>query len=410
MRVFFERFRSFWFIHPGWLVLFAAIGLTVVGIVAIETSHPLFAAKQMQWLVIAVVVALVFLLPNPRKMAILGYPLTAFTLGLLAFVIIPGVPRSIVPVRNGTTAWINLHFMMFQPSELAKITFVIALAAYLRHRKNYRTLKGLLTPFAIMIVPVLLILKQPDMGTALLFGPTLFAMLIAAGAKLRHMGAIGGLAVTGCTIVVLSVFLLPDSMQILQSHQRKRIISMVSLAQGDNRYVRDIGYQQHKAIILAGAGGVSGYGQTKAAINLKFNNLPEDHNDMIFAVITHRWGWLGGAGTLILFLLMIFGILLSSARSKDPFARLVCVGFASILFVQMMINVGMCVGLLPIIGITFPFVSYGGSSLLVTFVMIGLVVNFASRRHARLTRPCFEFEGSSNAMAPKYGMTEGSAL
>ncbi|MEM6504652.1 MAG: FtsW/RodA/SpoVE family cell cycle protein, partial [Planctomycetota bacterium] len=180
--------------HAGWYALFAALMLTWLGSNAIATVSPGHAEVQTsRWLPVALFAMVVMMVPSPRWIGQMAYPILIIAILLLIFVILPGVPRSIVPVRNGSTAWINLGFMNFQPSEMAKVGFVLGLAWYLRFRDNHRTLFGLLIPFAFMFVPVILILKEPDLGSALLFAPTLFVMLVAAGAKLRHLGAILGI-------------------------------------------------------------------------------------------------------------------------------------------------------------------------------------------------------------------------
>jgi cell division protein FtsW (lipid II flippase) len=217
-------------------------------------------------------------------------------------------------------------------------------------------------------------------------------MLVAAGAKLRHLGLLLGLVVVMVGLNVAVALWAPDSMQILRPHQRARIVSMVSLAQGDTRFIKSSAYQQDKAMTLVSAGGLTGYGAERSGTIVTFNKVPHVHNDMIFAVIANRWGALGVLGVLSLYLLLIVSFLLTAARSKDPLAQLSCVGFAGMIFTQVVINVGMNLGLLPITGITLPFISYGGSSLLATFIMIGLTLNFASRRPAMLARPSFEFD------------------
>ncbi len=378
-------------LHPAWLGLLAAIGLTWMGITVNGAAHPEYAAAQTRWLFISLVAMTICIVPDSRMIGLITVPLMVAVTLLLVLLIIPGVPSSIVPVRNATRAWINLRFMMLQPSELAKIVFILGLARYLRYRENYRTLGGLLVPFGFMFVPVLLILKEPDLGTALLFPFALFAMLTAAGAKLKHMGALLGLAVLAVALNVAAIYMLPESMQLLRPHQRARIVSLISHSQGDTRYIDGTGYQQYKSMMLAGSGRAAGYGGDRSAVIVGHNKLPEDHNDMIFAVIVNRWGLAGALGTLALYGVLVGSFLLTAARSKDPFARLACVGFAGLLFMQMAINIGMNIGLLPIIGITLPFVSYGGSSLVATFLMIGLVLNFALQRRAMLARPSFEF-------------------
>lgn len=381
--------------NPGWYGLLAALALTMLGVSAIATVDEGYAALQFErQLPIALVAMLLCMLPHPRAIGHFAYPLMVLSLAMLVFLILPGVPRSIVPIRNGAKAWVNLGVMMFQPSEMAKIAFVLALAWYLRYRDSYRTFIGLLIPFVLMFIPVGLILKEPDLGQALLFAPTLFAMLVAAGAKLRHLGSLVGLAGLAVGLTVAITLWAPDSMQFLKPHQQMRIRSMISLAQGDSRYLAGAAYQQHKAMTLISAGGVAGYGEERARDIIEFNRLPFDHNDMIFAVIANRWGMLGAWALLGLYFVLILSFLLTAGKSKDPFARLSCVGFAGMILTQVVINVGMNIGLLPITGITLPFISYGGSSLLAMFCMVGLVLNFASRRPSLLARPSFEFDNA----------------
>lgn len=385
--------------HGGWFALFAAIALTCVGIITISTVTDAHAAKQTIWFVAAIVVFVACLIPKPRQIGMASGIMMGFFLLLLVMLIMPGVPRSIVPVINGARSWIDLKVMNFQPSEVAKPIFVLSMAWYLRHRKSYRTPIGLLIPFGFMCVPVLLILKQPDLGTAILFGPTLFAMLIAAGAKLRHLGMLAGLGLLLLVVVVSMILLLPDdsSLHILKPHQRNRILAMVSQVQGDTRYINDIGYHGYKAMTLVGAGQFAGYGGEQSAQVVHFNRLPEDHNDMIFVVLVNRWGFVGGIALLAMYMLLIASILRVAKRHRDPFIQLSCVGFAALLFTQMAINVGMTMGLFPITGINLPFVSYGGSSLIAQFGVIGLVFNFASRRPAPMSRQEFQFDKSEDA-------------
>lgn len=381
--------------HAGWYALVSALLLVMFGISAIQTVSPVHAAVQGErWLPVAVIALILALLPNPRWLGHMAYPLLGLAIALLIFVILPFVPRSIVPVRNGSTAWIDLGFMNFQPSEMAKVAFVLALAWYLRYRGNHRSLKGLLIPFGFMFVPVMLILKEPDLGSALLFAPTLFVMLVAAGAKLRHLGALLGIGILMVGVNAVIVVWAPPSMQVLEPHQRVRIESMYYQWLGDDRMKKDEGYQQDVAMRMVAAGGVTGYGKQRSATIIDYNDLPFDYNDMIYPVVVNRWGLIGGWAVLALYIVLVGSMLLVAARSRDPFARLSCVGFAGIIFTQASINIAMTVGLMPITGITLPFISYGGSSLLFTFIMVGLVINFAARRPQMLARPSFEFDNA----------------
>ncbi len=389
-----DKVRGLCRLHAGWFAVLAAVGLALLGVASISMVEPGFGRNQMRWVPLGLVAMLLCALPRPRLLGTLAVPMMAVSVGLLIFVILPFVPRSIVPVINGSTAWINLGFMNFQPSEMAKVAFVLSVAWHLRRRDHHRRLRGLLMPFAIMFVPVLLILKEPDLGTALLFPPTLMIMLVAAGARLRHLGALVLVAVTVIGVNVALVLWAPESMQVLKPHQRVRIEAMRDQITGDREFVKTIGYQQDKAMTLVSAGGVSGMGD-RAAVVIQHNKLPYDHNDMIFAVIANRWGLLGVAALLGLYVLLVSSMLWVAANSNHAFARLSCVGFGGMIFSQATINIGMCLGLLPITGITLPLVSYGGSSMLFTMVMVGLVLNFASRPRRPMVRPSFEFDGNA---------------
>ncbi len=384
------------FLRPtaAWYAAVAAIALTLVGIMAIHTAEPGYGTKQLQWVPIALLVMLVAMVPHPRMISYLAYPLSAIVLVMLLVLILPGVPASFVPRVNGAKSWYDLGFMRFQPSEIAKIAFVLALGRYLRYRDSYRTLKGLMVPFVFMLVPVALILRQPDMGTAMVFAPTLLFVLVAAGAKMKHLLSLVGTAALVIVINLALIYALPvDGHPILAPHQVKRVKSMVELARGEADVLGDA-YQQNVAMNMIGSGGLSGYGAERSQVIVQFNHLPEDHNDMIFPVIVNRWGFMGGAVIVGLYLVIVLSFLDVAARSKDPFGRVACVGFAGMILTQTTINIGMTLGILPITGITLPFVSYGGSSLLATFAIIGLVLNFAARKPRLITRPSFEFRNA----------------
>lgn len=381
----------------GWLALVSALALTFVGIVAIETVEPGFAASQKQKLPIALAGMAVMMLPHPRLLGAIAHLMFGVSLVLLIVLLLPFMPRSIVPVINGARSWYDTPGMNFQPSEMCKVFYVLSLAWYLRYRDNHRTLLGLIPPFIFMVVPVLLILKQPDLGTALVFAPALLLMLVAAGAKLWHLCSVISLGVLLVGVNIAIVLYAPPDYQVLKPHQQRRITSMIKLASGDTSEVQDDAYQQYKAMNLSSSGGIHGYGQERSTTIFTYYSLPESHNDMIFAVIANRWGLFGAVGVIGMYGLLICSFLGVAATSKDPLGRLSSVGFAAMIFTQVVINVGMTLGVMPITGITLPFISYGGSSLLFTYAMLGLVLNFASRRPAMMARESFEFSGRRSA-------------
>lgn len=371
--------------NVGWLCVLAALLLTILGVVAIGTvSQPTFAGyaqRHLVFTVLGVFAAAVVAFPHYRIAQRLSYPFLIGVTLMLIFVLVPWVPESIVRPRNGARRWISLMVTDLQPSELAKIAYVLALASYLRFRENYRRFAGLLLPFALTFAPMGLILIEPDLGTAMLFLPTFFAMMIVAGAKLKHI----------MLIIFLGLALAPAMYPMLAPHQKSRIKAMAAQVTGDTRYEADIGYQGARSMDLAGAGGLTGVGKERAAALIVHNHLPEHHNDMIFSVIACRWGLLGAITTWGLFLCLCAGGLIVAAQCKDPFGRLVPVGLVAVIFSQVAINSGMAIGLMPITGMTLPFVSYGGSSLVSAWIMIGLLLNIGMRRGRILTKQSFEF-------------------
>jgi cell division protein FtsW (lipid II flippase) len=371
----------------GWVCVAAGLALSVLGVAAIGTTEPGYATRHILNLLVGVLAATVVAVPHYRLAREMSYALLVVVLLLLVFVLVPWVPEQIVRPRNGARRWINLVVTDFQPSELAKIIYVLALANYLRYRRTYRRLLGLLLPLALTFIPMGLILVEPDLGTALLFLPTLFAIMIAAGAKLRHIAL----------IITLGLSTAPLMYPMLEPHQQDRIKAMVAQVTGSRRYDNDIGYQGRRATMLVGAGQLAGVGRQRAADLVHYNHLPEDHNDMIYAVISCRWGMVGALVTWGLFGLLCFGGLMVAAQCRDPFGRLTAVGLVAMLFAQMVINTGMTIGLLPITGMTLPFVSYGGSSVLSAWLMVGLLLNIALRRPLYMTREPFDFDAEGAA-------------
>lgn len=376
-----ERPRIAW-LNFGWVVVVAAMVLSIVGIIAIGTTEQGFATRQMVFLPVALLVAAGVACLHHRSARQVSWICYWLVIALLVFVLIKGVPQWLVTPRNGARRWISLGLIDVQPSELAKIAWVLAIASWLRFRRNHRHLRGLLVPFLLTLLPIGLILLEPDLGTAMLFIPTLLAMLVVAGARLKHMMA----------IVLLGLVVAPLAYPVLRPHQKARIDAMVAQVMGDDRYADDIGFQGLRAMTVVGSGGVEGVGVEHAEALVQFNALPEDHNDMIFAVICCRWGLLGGAMIWMLFMALSLGGLLIASMSRDPFARIVAVGISTMIFLQMLINTGMTIGLFPITGMTLPLVSYGGSSLVTTWIMIGLLLGIALRRPRPLTPPSFEFD------------------
>ena len=370
--------QSFSIANAAWLAVFASIGLSLLGIYAIDIAERPFtdrgisgtAIRQGVFLFVGLSAMAFAIVPHYRLFRYVAWPGYFACIGLLVFLLIPFVPEAIVAPRNGARGWINLGVSDFQPAEVTKIAFVLTVAGYLRYRKQHRELKGLIVPGLIAAVPVGLITIQPDLGSASLFVPSLFAMLLAAGARVRHL----------LLIVIIATLAAPATWPVLKPHQQRRFIAIFQQLRGSEEGAQDINFQSFTAQRLVGAGGLSGVGDQKARALLRSNRLPEAHNDMIFAVITLRFGLLGGAATLLLYMLWTVGALATAAACKDPFGRVLVVGLTLFVAVQALTNIGMTVGLLPIIGVTMPFVSYGGSSMVTSWLMTGLILNVGLRR------------------------------
>ena len=367
--------------HVGWVLLLVALLLTLLGVETIDTTRHSIATRQLMLGCVGFAVAIGFAWLPARRLRQASWWLYLAGLILLIFLIIPWVPDFIVHPRNGARRWINLGVMDMQPSEILKVAFVLAMASHLRFKEHYRKFGGLLIALFVAIPPMYLILIEPDLGTAMLFLPSLIAMLVAAGAKYRHL----------LCIALLAIIAAGSMYPLLQPHQKARIRALVAQFEEDDRYEQTIGYQGARAMTLIGAGQQFGVGKDMAAKLLLANHLPEEHNDMVFAVICLRWGLLGAIGTWALY--VVFGVcgLIAAIGCRDPFPRLVAVGLTTMILSQMIINTAMTIGIAPITGLTLPFVSAGGSSLVVAWLMSGILFGIAMRRDPVMTREGFKF-------------------
>ncbi|MCD4825134.1 MAG: rod shape-determining protein RodA [Phycisphaerae bacterium] len=400
---------------PRFAVVFitaAMLALMLVGILAIRISEQAegnsgFAYKQTIFAIVGVIVfAICAAVPYP-KFGKAAYPLFGVTLALLVLVFF-------LPEVRGSHRWIDLKFFKVQPSELAKLSLIILLAWYLRFGDHYRSLVGLIPPFLLTLVPMMLILREPDLGTSLLFLPTLYVMLFMAGAKRRHLFGIV------CVGTVLLFIPIPQStasmstdvketrkalaywtmgsgdseyvvsasvLAVMKKHQLERIDGF--LRQDDPRVIQGKGYHLHRSKIVLGSGKVTGRGDWAEA-EIYFRMLPDDHTDFIFSIIGGQWGFVGCVILLGLYIVIfVLGVEIAYA-THDAFGRLLAVGVLGLLVSQIFINVGMTMGLMPITGMTLPFISYGGSSLIINCAALGLLVNVGHRKPILLSRRPFE--------------------
>ena len=359
---------------PAWLCVLAAAFLSLVGVSAIAVTRPELASKQFVFLGVGIAAAAIVTIVPPRALRMLSWLLLLVAIGFLVFVLIPFVPKSLVTPRNGARAWINMGAADFQPSELAKIAFILCIAQWYSLQGSPRTLRALIVPGAIWALLVGLIVLEPDLGSALLFAPTLLAMTIVAGVRLRYVL----LALLAAAIVAPAAYFVA-----LKPYQRARIDAIVAQIKGDDRYETTIGFQGWRAMRLVGAGGLAGNDAERTRALVEFNKLPEEHNDMIFAVIVCRHGLIGALAVLGAYAMFVLGAFALALVARDGFTKLVAIGIGALVFAQMTVNVGMTIGLLPITGVTLPFLSYGGSSLLSCWVLAGLLLGIGIRPPSR---------------------------
>jgi len=403
------------------IVLMAAtLSLVAIGVITIySVGHPLesrdgeginelggFWRKQLQFVVVSIFVFIAVNMFSYRRFGSASYWIYAFILILLG-VLLAGkfIEIPFVPLRNGTRRWIVFSLLgrelpSIQPSEFCKLAYILALAWYLRYRSNYRSFKALIGPFLLTLLPMVLILLEPDLGTVLLMMPVLFVMLFVAGAKVKHL----------LIIVLLAVAVSPLLWRGMDNYQRIRISSVLLQNEWLQKKAEDYprlgqvlvgrnfskkqweehwGYHLLRSKCAVASGGLNGYGFRRGPF-IKYNFLFARHNDFIFSIIAHQWGFWG---CLVLFLpyVIIIGCGLEIvANNTDPFGRLVAVGIITMFTVEVLVNVSMTLGLMPITGLTLPFVSYGGSSLVVSMASVGLLNNIGRCRPFTVATKPFE--------------------
>jgi rod shape determining protein RodA len=291
------------------------------------------------------------------------YAWVVYALALLALLLIPLIGST----GGGARRWISLGPFTVQPSEFVKVALVVAVAGVL-HRdvgEGPLSLRCLRVPLLLLAPAVFLILRQPDLGTAVVLVITVGAMLLVAGLRLRLVFATAAVAVP----------IVPLLWSHLKPYQQRRILTF-SDPQADPL---GSGYHIIQSKIAIGSGMFTGKGYLQGTQN-QLNFLPEQHTDFIFSVFAEEWGFAGAALLLVLYSALLMRCIVVASRARDTFGALLAVGLTGVVFSQVLINIGMATGSLPVVGITLPFFSYGGSSLVVCMMAMGLLMNVSMRR------------------------------
>ena len=350
------------------LLAFAAIGLISFSIFTlavttkgdVEGNPYFFVIRQSIYAVIGIALMLAIARIDYSRFRELRVGLyTAMISTILLVLVVGGATR-------GTRRWIEFPFFTFQPSELGKVLLVAALAGFAidrlrRTSESQRTARLLLLGLA----PAALIFLQPDLGTGMVYGVITLAVLYIAGIKWTHFAAVGATVLAAATLVlVIAPFV---GLPVLKGYQQERLTSFLNPSEDP----RDSSYQVNQALIAVGSGGKTGRGDEATQAQSGF--LPERHTDFIFAVVGERFGFVGAAFLLSLYALLIWRALRILTLSKNLYGAMIAAGIAAMLMFQVFVNVGMAVGIMPITGIPLPLMSYGGSSVLVTFMALGLL-------------------------------------
>lgn len=344
------------------LVLAAAVFGIVVIFGAGGESAVKFVIVQSGAVVLGVAGICAMMVCDYEYLSRISLYLSGICLLLLVLVLIPGIGR----VENGARSWFTVGPLSLQPAEIAKVVFIIAFAKLLSDNDGMiNRIDVLLRALGFAVVPIALILFQPDFGTAAVFIFICVAMLFVAGIGVKYI--IGGFAALAAICPIAWFFLLQD-------YQKNRIINLFTPENDPS----GAGYHVLQSKLAVGSGRIFGSGLYKGPSQLN-NLLPERHTDFIYSAICEELGLIGGVLVIVLMSAIIIRCIYIGMNARNSLGTYMCTGVAAMLIFQTFENIGMCIGIFPITGITLPFFSYGGSSMLTTLLAIGLVISVKYR-------------------------------
>ncbi|MDX6450282.1 MAG: rod shape determining protein RodA [Gaiellaceae bacterium] len=359
-----------------WLLLAALVATAGFGLWAIDgiTMHDAGGSAMTRQALYVFAGSLLFLgalFVDPDTYRSLRKPIYFGTLGLMVFVLATGA------ATRGSKRWVDVGFFKFQPSEFGKVLFVLALAGFLADRsRSINTPRATLAALGYGLAPILLVFLQPDIGTALVYTSALGAVLLIAGVRWWHLGA---LAAATAVAALAILWLLPAAgVNVLKPYQAARLTGFTHPANDPQGAT----YNLRQSITAVGAGGLRGRG-VLGATQTRLNYLPEHATDFAFASLAEERGFFGASILLLLYLLIVWRALKIVANARDMYTAIVAGGIAFMFMFQVFVNAAMTMGIAPITGIPLPFVSVGGSSMITNFLAIGILQAIHLRRPGR---------------------------
>ncbi len=319
-----------------------------------------FFFKQLTWMGIGVLLLALTISISYQRFIDIAYVIYGINLALLAMVLVLG------HARLGAQRWFSIAGFAFQPSEFIKLSLILALSNYAAAKKDsMQEFKNLIIPFGLLAIPFVLVLLQPDLGTALLLVPIFLAIMVVSGARLKYLGG----------MILLGLACSPAFWHFLRDYQRQRLLVFIN----PNIDPLGAGYTIIQSKIAVGSGGLWGKGWLNGTQN-QLNFLPERHTDFIFSVVGEEWGFLGAAVLILLYFFIVKRAFNIATLTSDLYGKTIASGIGVMIGLQVVINIAMTIGLMPVVGIPLPLVSYGGSSLIATVIAIGLLINVGIRR------------------------------
>lgn len=366
-----------WFIKLPWSIIGLVVCIACIGLTAVFSAtytargpSPLFY-KQLTWMSIGLVVMFLALIPDYHTVGRYAYILYAVSVLCLILVMVFG------RTGMGAQRWLAVGPFAFQPSELAKLAITLALARYFAEdpKRGGYELRDLAVPGAMILVPLVLVLKQPDLGTAIMLLLTSSLIIMMAG---LHMRSIMAILLSVAVVASMFFFVSPVKDKIwgsLKPYQQNRIKAFIDPSSDP----LGSGYHANQSKIAVGSGQITGRGYRKGTQS-QMAFLPERHTDFIFAVIAEETGLVGASALLFLYVVLLLVGVDAARNAKDRLGVLMAGGIVAMISLYVCINVGMAVGLVPVVGVPLPLVSYGGTSVLATFLALGLLLNIRARR------------------------------